>query len=282
MSLARNWCFTINNYSDDDQALLRELVPRGLALYLVFGRETGASGTKHLQGYIQLSTKKRIKWLKNTIHATAHFESARGTPQENTTYCTKDGDAEEIGVRQPGQGARTDLQAVVDMVRAGATIRKIAEEHPQAAIRYGHGIARLRIVLPPPSREEPPIINVFWGATGLGKTRRVHSECDPGSLWIHPGGPWFDGYDSHEAVLFDDFDGGWFKLGYLLKLLDRYTFQVPMKGGYLWWNPPKIYITSNIDPRLWYQGASSAQVDALMRRLTQFGTVHHFANPYGV
>lgn len=281
MSLALNWCFTINNYVEGDESTLRALLPEH-AVYLVYGRERGEGGTPHLQGYVQLSTKRRIRWLKANVNARAHFEVSRGTPEEASGYCKKDGDFIELGVRRAGAGRRTDLVAVAALVREGASARRIADEHPEASIRYGNGIQRLRILMAPPDRQDPPEISVFWGATGLGKTRRVHGEVHRDALWIHPGDRWFDGYDNHDAVLFDDFDGGWFKLGYLLKLLDRYTFQVPIKGGYAWWNPKKIYVTSNIDPRQWYSNASQAQNAALLRRLTEFGTIHHFENPFNL
>lgn len=272
---AKHWCFTINNYDEAIQLHLRSIVPR-VALYLVFGREVGQSGTPHLQGYAQFSTRRSLAFVKRNLSAQGHYEIARGTPQEASSYCKKDDDFEEFGELQPGQGHRTDLARVAQLVKDGSSTRQIADEHPEAVIRYANGIGKLRLLCRPPTRETPPLIQVFWGRTGLGKTRRVHDLESVEELWIHPGGPWFDGYDAHPAVLFDDFDGGWFKLGYLLKLLDRYNFQVPIKGGHIWWAPLRIYITSNIDPKLWYQGAQDAQANALQRRLREFGKVIHF------
>jgi hypothetical protein len=115
---------------------------------------------------------------------------------------------------------------------------------------------------------------VFWGKTGTGKTRRVWEFVKDDELWIHPGDRWFDGYDRHKCALFDDFDGSWFKLSYLLKLLDRYVFPVPVKGAYTWWCPSQIFITSNIEPRMWYPGALEDHRAALLRRLSEFGEVN--------
>ena len=45
-SRSNNWCFTLNNYTDESQQKVRDL---GVgAEYLVFGRELGESGTPHL------------------------------------------------------------------------------------------------------------------------------------------------------------------------------------------------------------------------------------------
>lgn len=269
--------FTINNYKDQDVQHLRDVSQREGLVYLVFGRERGEQGTPHLQGFLQHSSRRTLAYNKREVHAAAHWEIARGTPAEASEYCKKDGDFEEFGEMAKGQGARNDLQAVVQLIKDGASKRKIADEHPAAVLRYGRGIDALRICQKPPTRVGPPYIQVHWGETGLGKTRRVHTECpEAEELWVHPGGKWFDGYDGQKNVLFDDFDGGWYKLGYLLKLLDRYTFQVPIKGGFTWWNPTNIYITSNVDPREWYAGANEAQQKALMRRLREFGKIIHF------
>lgn len=282
MSKAKNWCFTLNNYTEDDLHRLRDWANSTACSYLIFGRERGESGTPHLQGYVQLHARQRLRYLRVNLSITAHFECARGSPKQASDYCKKDGDFEEFGEISKGQGRRSDLEAVVQAIREGKNKRELAEEHPAAVLRYGKNIDQLRICQRPPTRVGPPVLQVFWGNTGLGKTRRVHEECPPEELWIHPGEKWFDGYDGHKYVLFDDFDGGWFKLGYLLKLLDRYTFQVPIKGGHVWWNPEFIYITSNIDPREWYSNAAQKQVDALLRRLHEFGTIHHYANPLNV
>lgn len=276
MSAAKNWCFTLNNYNDEQVEHLRRAFEEAQAVYMVFGRERGENGTPHLQGFLQLGVRRRLGQLRNTFSDQAHWEIARGTPQEAARYCKKDGDFEELGAILGGSGRRSDLGAVAELVRGGASMRRIADEHPEAVLRYGNGISRLRLYSKPAERDGPPEVRVYWGATGLGKTRRVHSECPSQDLWIHPGDRWFDGYDGQEAVLFDDFDGGWFKLGYLLKLLDRYCFQVPIKGGYAWWQPKKIFITSNVDPKLWYQGAAESQQQALQRRLREFGQVIHF------
>ena len=72
MSLAKRWCFTINNPTDEESFLLSiwgESIEadgeQSDASYLVFGREVGESGTPHLQGYVELRTKKRISFLKS-------------------------------------------------------------------------------------------------------------------------------------------------------------------------------------------------------------------------
>lgn len=242
-------------------------------VYLVYGRERGESGTPHLQGYVSFSTKKTLPYVRRLISERAHFETTRGTPKEASDYCKKDGDWAEFGSLPRGSGSRTDLRAVAEAVQAGASLREIAERDPSAFIRYSTGILRLQSHVRPQRRTDRPEIWTFWGKTGVGKTRRVYQFVQPAELWVSSGTTWFDGYDGHRAVLFDDFDGGWFKLSYLLKLLDRYVFQVPVKGGFTWWYPDHIYITTNIHPTDWYPNGSLNHKEALLRRLTEFGHI---------
>jgi hypothetical protein len=285
---AKHWTWTLNNPTDDEVGLLVALgseLPE-LVQYLVFSREFGESGTPHLQGYIAFKSKKTLSYVRETISARAHCEVSRGSPQQNKDYVSKENpegqpakspeDIFEFGTLPVGRGHRSDLVEVAAKVRSGVPIREIAESDPANFIRYGTGILRYRMMVRP-SREGPPSIWVFWGASGTGKTRRCWDFTDADKIWVHPGDRWFDGYDSfsHPAVLFDDFDGSWFKLDYLLKLLDRYVFQVPIKGGYTWWCPKTVLITSNIEPKLWYRNANEAQQNALMRRLREFGSVVH-------
>lgn len=272
-SQSKHWCFTINNYEEERIARITALEENEDVVYCVCGKEVGEQGTKHLQGYISFKKRKALGAVKEFI-GEAHLEPTKGNPKQASTYCKKEGDYVEFGKLPGGRGCRTDLAKVAEEIKKGATIRAIAEEYPGAILRYGGGVLRLKQHYRP-NRDRVPEIHVFWGPTGSGKTKRVWEFAKREELWVHPGDRWFDGYDGHSIVLFDDFDGGWFKLSYLLKLLDRYIFQVPVKGGYVWWCPSHIYITSNLKPQDWYPQAHEEHRQALMRRLNEFGSVLH-------
>ena len=55
----RRWCFTLNNYTDEDLQQLRGVVP-SKCRYIVFGREVAPeTETPHLQGYLELGAAGR-------------------------------------------------------------------------------------------------------------------------------------------------------------------------------------------------------------------------------
>jgi len=278
---ARCWCWTLNNYTEDELATIQKL---GHELqfdvtYLVFGKEKGQEETPHLQGYIAFKKRKSFGVVKKLLSNRIHLETAKGSPEENERYCKKEGDFEEYGQRPAGQGSRNDLVEVARACQQGKSFKEIAEEFPSAALRYSTGILRLTS-LHRPERKGPPELWCLWGRTGTGKTRRIWEFADVDQLWVHPGDRWFDGYDGQPAVLFDDYDGSWFKITYILKLIDRYMFQVPIKGAYTWWAPKVIYFTSNHHPKEWYPNAKQEHIDALLRRFKDFGTIEECKSNY--
>lgn len=84
--IALNWCFTLNNYTEEEYIALCN---KECFKYMVVGKEVGEKGTPHLQGYIQLDKKQRLSFLKK-VNRRAHWKIAKGTPEENYAYCTKE------------------------------------------------------------------------------------------------------------------------------------------------------------------------------------------------
>lgn len=89
---AKRWCFTLNNYSEDELARIGECINSTDVHCGVVGKEVGDSGTPHLQGFIHLRKKVRFNGIKAIVGSRAHVEKARGTDADNEKYCTKDGD----------------------------------------------------------------------------------------------------------------------------------------------------------------------------------------------
>jgi hypothetical protein len=169
-----------------------------------------------------------------------------------------------------GSGKRTDLKLLRDAIKAGKTRDEIFEQFPTESFRYERAISRwIAHYDPPRDPSQPPHVVVLWGEPRTGKTRYVYDSHDHSTIWSWPGGPWFDGYSRHEVALFDDFNGAAFPIQYMLKLLDRYPFRVPIKGDYVQWVPKIIYITSNLDPTTWYQGANLKNQEAFLERISE-------------
>ena len=103
---------------------------------------------------------------------------------------------------------------------------------------------------------------VFWGRTGTGKSKRAWDE---GGLQSYPKDPrtkFWDGYSGQRTVIIDEFRGA-IDIGHLLRWLDRYPVIVEIKGSSTRLVAETIYITSNLDPRMWYPDLDPETLSAL-------------------
>lgn len=110
---AKRWVFTLNNYTTGEVDLLSQLAESEHVTYLIYGKETGESGTPHLQGYVVFDTEKRLNQAKALLGTRYHLEVSRGTPAQASEYCKKEGDFNEYGTL-PGEPSRNNKQGKWD------------------------------------------------------------------------------------------------------------------------------------------------------------------------
>lgn len=107
---------------------------------------------------------------------------------------------------------------------------------------------------------------VYWGATGTGKSRKAWDEAGLSAYPKDPRTKFWCGYRDQEHVILDEFRGA-VDIAHLLRWLDRYPVSVETKGAATPLLAKKIWITSNLDPRLWYPELDEATFAALARRM---------------
>lgn len=134
---SKNWCFTLNNYTEDDVERLNALVDNDNdCKYIIFGKEVGESGTPHLQGFLQVTKKSRMQRVKDMIGSNPHLEQARNVVASRE-YCKKDEDWVEFGTfGKGGSGKRSDLDEFKEAVKAGMLcLKTIRETHSDVYAR---------------------------------------------------------------------------------------------------------------------------------------------------
>lgn len=133
MSKAKHWCFTLNNYTENDIARIAQNA--SLCDYIIYGREVGESGTPHLQGFVSFTTRVRLNTCVETI-GQAHFTVARNI-DHSIQYCKKDGDFIEYGQRPTVKGARNDLESFKSAVLGGIVdMKRLRSEHSEVCAKY--------------------------------------------------------------------------------------------------------------------------------------------------
>jgi Putative viral replication protein/RNA helicase len=258
---ARNFCFTFNNYPDDLTAF--ESTLRELCNYFCFGKEKGASGTPHLQGYLQLEKKERLQGLVKKLPG-CHRTVAKGGYDANYRYCSKDGEFTEYGTPSV-VGKRKGLEDLCQQIVQGSKLSDLATQEPVVYARYHRGLEALSSAVCQ-QRNFKSEVFWFWGATGTGKSRRAF-DLEPGAYWKPSSTKWWNGYDAHEAVIIDDYRRDFCTFGELLRLLDRYPFSVETKGGVRPFLAKRIYITSPKSPSDTWEGRTTEDLEQLNRRI---------------
>lgn len=246
----KSWVFTLNNYTLVDSQRFRDFEFN----YLCMGFELSESGTPHIQGFITWKRAYRLSQLKKLVPR-AHWQPAVATDAAN--YCMKD-DYEIHDNRQ--QGRRSDLTEAIACLREHG-IKRLKEDHAEAFVKYHAGLSKLVDKEP---RNFKPVVEWIYGPTGVGKTRSVVDK-EP-SLWISGKNlRWWQGYQDQEAVLIDDFRADFCTFHELLRIIDRYPYQVEVKGGSVELTAQRMYITSCFHPTEVYE--TREDIQQLIRRI---------------
>lgn len=265
---SRRWCFTLNNYTDADVNALKLTRCK----WIIFGKETGSSGTPHLQGALILLNPSTLNALKKKPgFSRAHLSVMKGTPEQNRAYCSKeDFNAFEKGT-MPQPGKRNDLANAVAELRAGKSVRDLAqdESHGAVVVKYYKGLIKYSSLVSP-HRDSAPTVYWLYGPTGAFKTFSAVSLAKKAkSFWMSNGTlQWFDGYEGQEVAIFDDLRHQHCKFDYLLRLLDRYDMLVPYKGGFVQWIPRLIMVTAPYAPQEMWNLRQQGDIAQLLRRIT--------------
>lgn len=279
-----NFCFTLNNYTENDISLLRanQVGSRPEFRYCIMGREVASTGTPHLQGFIVFSERRSQKTALEAFkrmlgHSRAHVSSCRGDAKSNIEYCSKsDPDPISIGELPRGvSSSRPDNSERYKAAISSAKLNKLTElesSEPSMLVRHYRTFKAIRddALNVPNSKVLPkPCGVIYWGETGTGKTFTARQET---SLYVKDKtNKWFDGYAGEKCVLIDDVDLDWVSKNwsFCLNLLDSYPLKVEVKGGSYQVRPEKVILTSNNSLDELVAAVPYAQQQAFRRRFVE-------------
>lgn len=285
----RNACITINNWRDSDIENIKKLNPQ----YAIMSVEVGASGTPHLQGYMEFVNQPSFSTVCDALQQRAHVEPRKGSVMQAINYCKKGNQSheewKEQGTKGPTygegleialeigslkkQGNRGDIEDVVDDIALGATQAEIARDHPVQYIKFAKGIdAYFNARDAPRDMYADLEVICYFGPTGTGKTFTAVTENPGAHVQSATMGQWWNGYTGQDTIIFDEFRGSDYPFKMLLKLTDRYPLKVQVKGGHREYKPTKVIFTGPVHPVMWYTSLNTDQEGAmaqLARRITK-------------
>lgn len=210
---ARGWCYTLNNWTEDEFEFLKNVECR----YHICAKENPEK-TPHLQGYISFCKNKRINSLKK-LNTRIHWEMARNQ-EDAINYCMKDDKLPFIKDERI-QGQRSDLILLTTKLKDGVSVSEVAKEFPGDYIRYHAGIEKYaKLVQQVTENAEFSLVeccrrlelfplqnytNVVIGPPGTGKTQYALSHFKQPLLVTHID-DLLNLNVNHDGIVFDDMD----------------------------------------------------------------------------
>jgi hypothetical protein len=262
---AMRWCYTVNNYSDEEVKAVTEAYKRIDVTEGAVETEVGDEGTPHLQGFICFEDRKTRGFVCRLLGGRAHVEILQGSLKSNWDYCTKTGNI----VAQKGQ--KPEDQAQLRRKKADARALQIIKDAyvmspaqfmevwPMEWLHRRSAIEKLMIDGQQARQKvydgKLGYKNFWvWGSTGLGKSRWAANQAPLNETYKKGHNKWWDGFQAskHKLVIIDDWPTGQRgeALAYHLKIWgDRYPFIAEVKNSAIVLAPGdwKLIITSNFN-----------------------------------
>lgn len=277
------WFFTWNNpdHPKDKAMLLKEFGKKDR--YILFQYEKGKEGTKHYQGVLYDRKKITCSALSKKMPGCGYLAPVINTDKA-LSYCGKLEsriDGPWTNGRKPKQGERSDLLECKSIIDNGGGVDELFEQQFTNMVRYGRGLREyIEIKKGPRKRDEKPMVFIYIGDGGMGKTEAVKAEVEEwggrtywltleggmhGKVWW---GDQYKHYDGEENVVIDEFEMQ-IRLSDFKRLLDSSPLEVPYKGGYTPFIAKRVWIISNYTIDTWYYKSAppGPPRNALMRRL---------------
>lgn len=265
---SRAFKFNFTTFTEDTEAWLQQLDCR----YIVYGYELAPdTGRPHLEGYVVYDNARSLKGARREFHdhGKGYFDVAKGTPDQNYDYSTKDGQFFEKGERpisaqRKGEKERERFATA----RIAAKEGRFDDIPPDIYVRYQASLKRIhKEDRPRPGDligDENLVVGLWiYGPPGTGKSRWVREH--------HPGAydkalnKWWDQYEDEQVIHMEDFapEHAKFLTGYVKRWVDRYAFRGETKNGTGVFRPQRVIVTSNYTIAECFDGVDK---EAILRR----------------
>ena len=297
---SRKWLLTVNNpvekgYTNE----LIECKAQSFApfRYACYSHEIGCENhVYHIHLFLAFDSPVRFSTIKNAFPE-AHIDKCKGSIKENRDYVFKMGkwaDTEkedskipgmqfEIGTApiEVGQGHRTDLERVEEMLDSGMTPEQIFA----LSISYRLHEKEIRAQYMAKRMRETPLfrdVRAVWhvGGSGSGKSYTMVKlmEAEPESVYLmndYSGGG-LDLYQGEKILFMDEFRGQ-VRYSTLLNMLDGYRTQVHCRYNNVYALWTEVHITSVLPPEMVYNRmvTENKEVDTIQQLLRRLNEIQY-------
>ena len=276
----RNWVFTINNFTLEDENAVIELYDNEHVYRLIAEHEHLEEGTPHIQGYVSFYDEVYRDVVVRKLGGRAYVARARGGWKQNVDYCTKEGliivSKNCTDERQNSESSKV----TIDVVKAAQSMDPWTFEDNYPLIWFHHRSQVLNCMMDAALRKvenwsgDLKAKNYWiWGRPGIGKSKWASSHLELQWQYKKAVNKWWDGYNLvvHKLVILEDFPSQGQRFAQHLKIWsDRYFFMAECKGASLVVEPGRFFliITSNFPIEACFENPED--VEAIQRRFTEF------------
>lgn len=287
---SRKYQLTFNNpveHGYTHEAIKKALSKWENIVYFCMADEIGEQGTFHTHLFFQAKNPLYFDSVHKTFYG-VHIEIAQGSAEDNRAYIRKEGkwentekeqtrvqnSFEEYGIMPlAGQGRRTDLANLYQMIKDGYSNTEILENNSDNILYLQHiDKARLEIQNQKYKSERrlDLLVTYVYGKTGCGKSRDIldtHGDANVyrATDYSHP----FDTYRGEDVLVLEEYRSN-LQAGDLLNYLDVYPIQLPARYNNRQAAYHFVYIVSNIPLTDQYKNIQIEQPEtyaALLRRI---------------
>lgn len=258
MSKARYWLLTIPH------ADFLPWLPTGCEWIRGQLERGGNTGYLHWQLIVGFGNQCRLAAVKRLFGTTAHCEPTKSDAADDYVWKADtrvEGTQFELGRKPHRRNVAKDWEAI----KSSACRGELDSIPADVFIHHYRSLRTISSDYAQPIAQERTT-KVYWGPTGVGKSRRAWEEAGLDAYPKDPNTKFWDGYRGQSHVVIDEFRGR-ICISHLLRWLDRYPVLVEIKGSSTVLKATTIWITSNLHPNDWYPDLDELTKAALLRRL---------------
>lgn len=300
-------CWVITSHDTTVYKLWKKLnLTQSGIRYLCYQLERASTGKVHIQGYVEFYKQHRMQQVKRRLRNMGlHLEPRNGTRSQARDYALKVSNdwykvnyphwdshgsritgtrAVELGTWGTTQGTRTDLLAVSDLIKSGATEAQIFDHCPREYLKYS-GHIKNALALQGQKLKNKFIKNfkveVFYGKSRAGKTRTAFETYGPQNCYVPVWNGhkfWFDQYQGEKVLVINEFTGQ-APLEMMQQLLDHYRQRLEVKGGSVMSNWDTVVITSQMHPAYWWNSYDCKTEEEQQSIVNRIDRVVFFESP---
>lgn len=276
---ARNWIFTINNFTESDEQFVELLSLDDDVQRIIAEHEHLEEGTPHIQGYVSFSRRVYRTEVERRLGGRAWVQIAVGSLKQNVEYCSKEG---LVIVSKNCECENEDIEngrLTMKVVEAARNMDpwKFEDNFPMVWVKHRNQILNVMM--------DNALRNVenwngdlkaknywIWGPPGIGKSKWASNLMPVQHQYKKAVNKWWDGYNLciHKIVMLEDFPSNGQMFAQHLKIWsDRYFFMAECKGSSMVVEPGRFFliITSNFPIMACFDNPED--VRAISRRFTE-------------